>query len=206
MPSMIQSRVASKGLSKSSALEKEETAVEPSGWSKQGKDEEVKLEILLARCQKSREELEIEKFWHFLLMKEFLVSWHDYGQKYIRHEAWVSIDGWLRYCLWTTSLSLTVWEQAELNQGFLALLLEKVWRMYNSMPEIITKRRISDMEAIIILKKIRIILPEVLPLSRVEMPEAPLRLVLRLHRSDRTDNGNKIVIRGAQRQGKFESA
>ena len=47
------------------------------------------------------------------------------------------------------------------------------------------------MEAIIIPRKIRIVLPYVLPLSRVEMPEAPpLRRVLRLHWSDRTGNEN----------------
>ena len=52
------------------------------------------------------------------------------------------------------------------------------------------------MEAIIIPRKIRIVLPQALPLSRVEMPEAPLlRLVLRLHWSDRTGNRNKIVIK-----------
>ena len=60
------------------------------------------------------------------------------------------------------------------------------------------------MEAIIIPTKIRIVLPQVLPLNRVEMLEAPLlRRVLRLHWSDRTGNGNKIVIGGAQRRGKF---
>ena len=38
---------------KSLSLEKEETAVGPSGWSKAGKDEKVKLlDMLLARCQK----------------------------------------------------------------------------------------------------------------------------------------------------------
>ena len=57
---------------KSSDLEKEETetAVEPSVWSKGGKDEIKLFEILLAKYQKSREELECERFWHFLLMKE----------------------------------------------------------------------------------------------------------------------------------------
>ena len=62
------------------------------------------------------------------------------------------------------------------------------------------------MEAIIIPRKIRIVLPQVLPL-RIEMPKAPLlRWVLRLHWSDKTiDNGNKIVIGGAQRKGKFNS-
>ena len=67
-----------------------------------------------------------------------------------------------------------------------------------------TKRRISDMEAIIIPWKIRIVLPQVLPLSRVEMPETPLlRQILRLHWCDRTGNRNKIVIGGAQRREKF---
>ena len=61
------------------------------------------------------------------------------------------------------------------------------------------------MEAIIIPMRIRIVLPQVLPLSRVQMPEAPpLRRVLRLHWSDRTGNGNKIVIGGAQRRGKLK--
>ena len=51
------------------------------------------------------------------------------------------------------------------------------------------------METIIILRKIRIVLPQVLPLSRVEMVEAPLlRRVLRLHWSDRIGNRKKIVI------------
>ena len=60
------------------------------------------------------------------------------------------------------------------------------------------------MEAIIISRKIRIVLPLVLPLSRVEMPEAPLlRRVLRLDWSDRTGNINKIGTGGAQRRGKF---
>ena len=35
-----------------------------------------------------------------------------------------------------------------------------------------TNRRISDMEAIIIQRKISIVLPQILPLSRVEMSEA----------------------------------
>ena len=61
------------------------------------------------------------------------------------------------------------------------------------------------MEAIIIPMRIRIVLPQVLPLSRVQMPEAPpLRRVLRLHWSGRTGNGNKIVIGGAQRRGKLK--
>ena len=60
------------------------------------------------------------------------------------------------------------------------------------------------MEAIIILRKIRIALPQVFPLSRVEMPEASLlRRILRLYWSDRTGNRNKIVIGGVQRRGKF---
>ena len=59
------------------------------------------------------------------------------------------------------------------------------------------------MEAIIIPRIIRIVLPQVLPL-RVEMPEANLlRRVLRLHWSDRTGNRKKIEIGGAQRRGKF---
>ena len=57
-----------------------------------------------------------------------------------------------------------------------------------------TKRRISDMEAIIIPRKITIVLFQVLPLSRVKMPEAPLlRRVLGLQWSDKTGN-NKIEI------------
>ena len=68
-----------------------------------------------------------------------------------------------------------------------------------------TKIRISDMEAIIIPRKIRIVLPQILPLSRVEMPEVPLlRRILRLHWSDRTGNRNRIVIGGAQWRGKFD--
>ncbi|MPC29076.1 hypothetical protein E2C01_022293 [Portunus trituberculatus] len=30
--------------------------------------------MFLARCQKSRGELEFERFWHFLFMKECLAS------------------------------------------------------------------------------------------------------------------------------------
>ena len=61
-----------------------------------------------------------------------------------------------------------------------------------------TKRRISDMEAIIVPRKIRIVLPYVLPLSRVEMPEVSLlRWILRQHWSDRAGKGNKIVVGGA---------
>ena len=57
---------------------------------------------------------------------------------------------------------------------------------------------------IFIPRRIRIVLPQVLPLSRVEKPEAPqLRLILMLHWSDRTGNRNKIVIRGAQWRGKL---
>ena len=60
------------------------------------------------------------------------------------------------------------------------------------------------MEEIIIPRKIRIALSQVLPLSKVEMPDAPtLRLVLTPHWSDKTGNGNKIVIGGAQRREKF---
>ena len=56
------------------------------GWSKGGKDGEVKLlEVFLARCQKSRDELELERFWHYLLMKEFLVSW-KIGLDWLRSE------------------------------------------------------------------------------------------------------------------------
>ena len=44
------------------------------------------------------------------------------------------------------------------------------------------RRKIGDMEAIIIPRKIKIVLPKILPLRRVDMPEAPaLRRVLRLH-------------------------
>ncbi|MPC41228.1 hypothetical protein E2C01_034815 [Portunus trituberculatus] len=46
-----------------SALETDEMAAVPSGRSKGGKDEEVKLlEMFLERCQKSRGELEFESF------------------------------------------------------------------------------------------------------------------------------------------------
>ena len=146
-------------------------------------------------------------------MKDFLLSWRI-NLAWLRvniYRAWNSADGWLRSRLWAASLSLTAREQAELNQGFLALALEKVWGINSSNARddhlcyaLGTKRRISDMEAIIIPRKIRLVLLQVLPLSRVQMPEAPpLRLVLRLHWSDRTGNKNKIVIRGAQRRGKF---
>ena len=60
---------------KSSALETDVTAVEPSGEQRGGKDEEVKLlDMFLARCQKSFGELEFARLLHFLWMKEFLVS------------------------------------------------------------------------------------------------------------------------------------
>ena len=62
MPSIIQSRVGSRGLSEDFSF-REKRAVGLSGWSKGGKDEEVKLlEISLARCQKSLEELEFLSF------------------------------------------------------------------------------------------------------------------------------------------------
>ena len=61
------------------------------------------------------------------------------------------------------------------------------------------------MEAIIIPSKIRIVLPLVFPLSRVEMSDSPpLRRVLRPHWSDRTGNGSKIVIVGAKWSVKFD--
>ncbi len=48
---------------KSSSLEIEVTAVEPSELQRGGEEEEVKLlEIFLARCQKSLEELELARF------------------------------------------------------------------------------------------------------------------------------------------------
>ncbi len=51
------------------------TAVLPSEIKRGGKDKEVKLfGIFLVRCQKSFLELELERFAHFLLMKEDLVS------------------------------------------------------------------------------------------------------------------------------------
>ena len=60
------------------------------------------------------------------------------------------------------------------------------------------------MEEVIIRRKTRIGLSYLLPLRRVEMPEAPpLRRVLRLHWNNKTSNGNKIVIRGAHRREKF---
>ena len=60
------------------------------------------------------------------------------------------------------------------------------------------------MEAIIIPRKIRIVLPQNLPLSRDEMIEAPVRRrVLTLHWSERTGNRNNNMIDGAQRIGKF---
>ena len=60
------------------------------------------------------------------------------------------------------------------------------------------------MEVLIIPRKIRIVLPQILPLSRVEMSEASLlRRVLRLHWSDKTGYRNKIVIGGAQGRETF---
>ena len=123
-----------------------------------------------------------------------------------------TISGNIGMSLWAAFLSLITREQAEFNQGFLALVLEKnvknVWlhARDNHLCYVLgTKRKIFDMEAIIIPRKVRIVLPQVLPLSRAKMPEAPpLRRVLRLHWSDRTSNGNKIVIGGAQRRGTFD--
>ncbi len=64
MSRIVHGGVITEGLrKKSTALEIEETAVLPSGLRRGGKDEEVKLEeIFLARCQKSREELEKSRF------------------------------------------------------------------------------------------------------------------------------------------------
>ena len=107
-------------------------------------------------------------------------------------------------------LSLRAREQAKLNQDVLALVLEKVRGIYNSMSETITsyalgtKKKISDNEAIIVLRKIRIVLPYFLPLRRVEMPEASqLRRVLKLHWSDKIGNGKNNVIGGAQSREKL---
>ena len=48
----------------------------PPGWNKGGIDEEVKLlEIVLARCQKSRGVLHLKIFLNCLSMKEFSTSW-----------------------------------------------------------------------------------------------------------------------------------
>ena len=73
-------------------------------------------------------------------MKEFIVGWRiDLTWLWAKKKsAWVSPDGWLQYCLWAASLYLTAQEQAELNQGFLALVLKKVWGMHDFMPETIT--------------------------------------------------------------------
>merc|ERR1711980_46320 len=69
-----------------------------------------------------------------------------------------------------------------------------------------TKRRITGTEAIIIPRKISIVLPQVIPSSRSKVPEAPrLRWVLRQHWSHRTGYGNKTVVGGAQRRRFFNS-
>ena len=60
---------------KSSALSVEETAIESSDRKRGGKDDEVKLlERFLARCQKEREEFELESSEHLLRMKLFLAD------------------------------------------------------------------------------------------------------------------------------------
>ncbi|WP_435362541.1 hypothetical protein, partial [Klebsiella pneumoniae] len=60
---------------KSSALSVEETAIEPSDRKRGGKDDEVKLlERFLARCQKEREEFELESSEHLRRMKLVLVD------------------------------------------------------------------------------------------------------------------------------------
>ena len=68
-----------------------------------------------------------------------------------------------------------------------------------------TKRCISATEAKIIPGKVRIVLSQFVPPSRVKMPEASLlRWVLGRHWSNRTGYRNKIVVRGAQRREKFD--
>lgn len=48
-------------------------------WSKWGKYEESKLlDIFLARYQRSRRELDLERLWHFLFIKKFLANWRIY--------------------------------------------------------------------------------------------------------------------------------
>ena len=72
-PVSFKIKLITKVLTKCSDLEKEETAVEASVLSKGGKDEEVKLlNILLARSQKSREELELGRLLCFLFVKDIL--------------------------------------------------------------------------------------------------------------------------------------
>ena len=68
-----------------------------------------------------------------------------------------------------------------------------------------THREVPGPETVIIPREIGKVQPHVLPPSRVVMPEAtPPRWVERLYRSDRTVNGNKVVIGGAQRRVKFD--
>ncbi len=67
-----------------------------------------------------------------------------------------------------------------------------------------THRGILDPEAVIIPREIEEVMPHVLPLSRIIMPEAPLlRWVQKLYRTDRTVNIYKVVIGGAQRRVKL---
>lgn len=58
---------------------------------------------------------------------------------------------------------------------------------------------VSDMEAISIPRKVRLVPPQVFPLSRGVMPEPPpLWWVQRWHRSNKTGYRNKIMITEVQ--------
>ncbi len=106
------------------------------------------------------------RFWHFLLMKEFLARfWAEI------YRVWFSGVGRLMYLLYATSVSLIAWEQAWLNKGLLAGGVEKV-RMWYVCPNpednylcnaLSTHRGVSILETITIPWEIRIVHPQVFP-------------------------------------------
>lgn len=65
------------------------TTVESPELQRVGNDEDLKLLDIFGRCQRSFEELELARSWHFLLMKEFYQVgeqiWHDFEQHYKKY-------------------------------------------------------------------------------------------------------------------------
>ena len=149
MPSIIQSNVGSKDLSENFSLR------EPSVWSKGGKDARVKLlEISFAKCQKSREEIALERFWHFLLLKKIRLSMIT-ARNTKKHE-FQQMDGYLSIFDSTTT--------SKVKLGLFSFSIRE-WEIYDCIPETINsfmcsaqKKRICDTKAIIIPRKIRIVL------------------------------------------------
>ena len=79
-------------------------------------------------------------------------------------------------------------------------------RHYHLCYALSTQRRVRDTKTVVILRKIRIISPQVTPTSRGKTPKAPpLWRVLRRDWRDRTRYRYEIVIGGTQRRRKGDS-